>query len=73
MPFLVTYWGLGIATEATQAILGFGFNILGLHRIDATFDPRNKASGRVLEKSGFQYEDYCETIIFRRMNFAIVS
>ena len=50
------YWGFGIATEAAQAVVDFGFSVWGLHRIDATFDPRNGASGRVLEKCGFKYE-----------------
>lgn len=50
------YWGRGIATEAAQRLLRFGFEILGLHRIHATCDPRNVASARVMEKIGMQYE-----------------
>jgi Acetyltransferases, including N-acetylases of ribosomal proteins len=63
------YWGKGIATEATQAIMNFGFDVLGLHRIQATFDPRNIASGRVLEKSGFQYEGLLRDYYFLRNEF----
>lgn len=50
------YWGRGIATEATQRLLTFGFKDLGLHRIFATCHPDNIGSSRVLEKAGFQLE-----------------
>lgn len=50
------YWSKGIATEATKAIINFGFNTMGLQRIEATCDPRNIASSRVLEKCGMSYE-----------------
>lgn len=48
--------GKGLMTEALHAVLDFGFNFLGLHRIEANFIPRNKRSGRVLEKLGFRIE-----------------
>ncbi|MGA4720921.1 GNAT family N-acetyltransferase [Fictibacillus nanhaiensis] len=44
------YWGKGFATEAGQLLLRFGFEVLQLHRIFATCDPRNKASEKVLKK-----------------------
>lgn len=47
-------WGHGYATEATQALLRFGFEGLGLHKISATCDPANVASARVLTKVGMQ-------------------
>lgn len=49
-------WGRGIATEAAQAMLRFGFEELGLHRIRARCDARNVASARVLEKIGMRQE-----------------
>ena len=52
----VNFWGQGIATEATQRLLAFGFGELGLHRIFATCHPDNIGSSRVLEKTGFQLE-----------------
>jgi RimJ/RimL family protein N-acetyltransferase len=51
-----SHWRRGYATEAATAILRFGFEELGLHRITATCDPDNVASARVLEKIGMQYE-----------------
>jgi ribosomal-protein-alanine N-acetyltransferase len=50
------YWSKGIATEATKTIINFGFNTMGLKRIEATCDPRNTASVKVLEKCGMSYE-----------------
>jgi RimJ/RimL family protein N-acetyltransferase len=49
-------WGHGYATEAVRLLVGFGFEVLGLHRLEATCDPENVGSWRVLEKVGFQRE-----------------
>ena len=35
------YWGKGIATEAAELLIEFGFNKFNLHRIYAKCDPRN--------------------------------
>jgi RimJ/RimL family protein N-acetyltransferase len=50
------YWGQGYATEATRAVLDFGFRKLDLHRVYATCRPANVASSRVLEKLGMRRE-----------------
>jgi ribosomal-protein-alanine N-acetyltransferase len=50
------YWGNGMMTEALEAMLRFGFNEMGLNRVQALIDPRNNASLRVVEKHGFRYE-----------------
>ena len=50
------YWNRGYATEAGEAVLRYGFEKIGLHRICANHFARNPASGRVLEKLGMQYE-----------------
>ncbi|HVQ37354.1 MAG TPA: GNAT family N-acetyltransferase [Pyrinomonadaceae bacterium] len=52
------HWGNGYMQEALQALLGFAFDVLHLHRIEADVDPRNAASIRSLEKLGFQREGY---------------
>lgn len=52
------HWGHGYATEAGQALLAFGFERLGLHRIWARCDVRNGASARVLEKLGMRREGH---------------
>jgi RimJ/RimL family protein N-acetyltransferase len=48
------FWGRGLATEAAQACVDFGFRELGLGRIIAGIVPGNEASRRVLEKLGMR-------------------
>ena len=48
--------GQGHATEAVRAALAYGFDALGLRRIEADVDPRNAPSRRVLERLGFVQE-----------------
>lgn len=50
------YWGKGIATEAIGLMAHYGFETLELIKIQAGVFGHNKASMRVLEKSGFQLE-----------------
>ena len=50
------YWGQGIATEVLAKILEFGFESMGLNRIEGVHMLRNAVSGRVLEKAGMRYE-----------------
>ena len=50
------FWNRGYATEATTAVLTFGFNELQLNRIHAAHLARNPASGRVMQKSGMILE-----------------
>jgi ribosomal-protein-alanine N-acetyltransferase len=50
------WWGRGLAPEAAAAVVGYGFSVMGLHRIEAGVLPENAVSVRVLEKLGFQEE-----------------
>ena len=52
------YWENGYATEAARALLAFGFQELGLHRIWAQCIAENVASAHVLEKIGMQQEGH---------------
>lgn len=56
--------GRGIATEAVQLVLEFGFQTLNIHRIEAYVAPQNLASVRVLEKSGFIREGLLRQLLF---------
>jgi len=51
-----TYWGRGIVSEATNAIVHNAFENLDLNRIYACVFVQNAASMRVLEKCGFVRE-----------------
>lgn len=50
------YWGQGLATESATAILTFGFEELGMHRVWAECVADNAASARVLAKLGMRQE-----------------
>jgi RimJ/RimL family protein N-acetyltransferase len=49
---LPQYWGCGYASEAAEASLRYGFEVLQLPVIHATVMRENRASCRVLEKVG---------------------
>jgi [ribosomal protein S5]-alanine N-acetyltransferase len=46
----------GIATEAVSAMIGFCFQDLGLHRLQAFIHPDNTPSLKLIEKVGFRCE-----------------
>ena len=50
------YRGRGIADEAVLAVMKFGFERLGLNRIEAKYIMGNEASRRVMEKVGMTFE-----------------
>jgi ribosomal-protein-alanine N-acetyltransferase len=50
------FWNRGIVTEATRAVVAYGFLQRRLMLISAYCYPENHASRRVLEKCGFHYE-----------------
>lgn len=55
------YWlapavaGQGLMTEAVQAVVKFGFDVIGLHKITAHCFAENAASRRVIEKAAFRW------------------
>jgi ribosomal-protein-alanine N-acetyltransferase len=58
----IGYWvdrdlaGQGLVPEAVVVVLQFAFESLGLHRIEISIIPRNRASRRVVEKLGIRME-----------------
>ena len=50
------YWSRGIMTEATRAVIHFGFDTVGFERIQSYHHVENPASGRVMQKSGMLHE-----------------
>lgn len=67
--FAKPYWGKGMATEALHAIVHYGFTELDLNRIEATSQPSNFASQRVLEKVGFSNEGLLSEYICSREQY----
>ena len=50
------YWRRGVAAEAVGAAVQFGFETLGVHRINVDTRMDNIASVRLIEKLGFRHE-----------------
>ncbi|MBR3463836.1 MAG: GNAT family N-acetyltransferase, partial [Clostridiales bacterium] len=46
----------GYATEATKALIKYGFEQIGLHKVQICVRPSNTPSKRVIEKCGFTFE-----------------
>jgi ribosomal-protein-alanine N-acetyltransferase len=67
------FWNRGIMTEALSAVLGFGFERMNLHRIEAQHAVGNDASGRVMEKCGMAREGVLRGRLFYRSAFVDVT
>ncbi len=50
------YWGKGIASEALEAVVKYGYRHFQLERIEALIEPTNLPSQKLVEKLGFRRE-----------------
>jgi RimJ/RimL family protein N-acetyltransferase len=50
------FWGKGIATEAIKAVVKFGFETMGIQKIEAGCYQSNAGSLKAFEKAGFKIE-----------------
>ncbi len=50
------YWNRGFITEAARAVVGWCFESLAVHRVQADCTEGNEGSARVLLKCGFRHE-----------------
>jgi len=50
------HWGKGLMSEAMQAFLGYCFDTLETHRVEAIIEPGNRRSARLAEALGFRAE-----------------
>ena len=53
---LPDFWGKGIMTEVMPLICNYGFDQLGLHRIEGFVDSNNQNCKRAMAKLDFEYE-----------------
>jgi ribosomal-protein-alanine N-acetyltransferase len=63
------FWRLGIISEAVEAIISYGFNILKFHSIEANIDPTNIGSEKLLQKFNFVKEAYFKENYFFNGSF----
>lgn len=50
------FWGMGIMKEAMPLICNYGFNELGLHRIEGIVETENQNCKKVMAKLDFNHE-----------------
>ncbi|WP_391205171.1 GNAT family N-acetyltransferase [Psychrobacillus sp. L4] len=63
------YWQQGVMTEVLPIVMQYGFEEMGLFRIEALYDPENTASKKTLEKAGFIYEGTLRKSSFEKGRF----
>lgn len=68
-----TEWGQGYAAEAVRAVLRFGFDTVGLSRIEAKFMEGNAQSLRVTEKVGMTFEGYLRSAMRVKGNLTTIG
>ena len=56
----------GFATEATKAVIAYGFEKMNLHKVQISVKTINAASKRVIEKCGFVYEGTLRDYFFMK-------
>jgi [ribosomal protein S5]-alanine N-acetyltransferase len=64
-----SYWGQGIAGEALNAVLTYGFQQLSLERVEALIEPANTASQKLVAKHGFLKEGLLRHYEYTRGKF----
>ncbi|RUL47433.1 MULTISPECIES: GNAT family N-acetyltransferase [Lysinibacillus] len=62
-------WGKGIASEAVEAIIRYGYEQMNFQRIEALIEPPNQASQKLVEKLGFVREGLLRNYEFTRGKF----
>lgn len=59
------YWRNGYTFEATEKVIGFGFNKLNLNRMEAHSMVENNSSINLLNKLGFQREGFHPELVIK--------
>lgn len=71
------FWGKGIMSEATRAVLDYLLNEVGYNRLEIKHATKNPASGRVAQKCGLKFEgikrEYFKTINGELLDIAFYS
>ena len=67
------YWNHGYATQALRAVCRECFRSLPLNRLEAQYDLRNPASGRVMEHAGFRREGVLRERILNKGEYVDVA
>lgn len=60
----VAHQARGYGSEAVGTIVTWSFRNIGLHRVEANYQPSNERSGRLLRSLGFTVEGYARDYLF---------
>ena len=63
------FWGRGLATEALRRFTEYAFESFSFERLEAWIFASNPASGRVLEKAGYEREATLKSSAFKEGRF----
>ncbi|RXJ74029.1 GNAT family N-acetyltransferase [Veronia nyctiphanis] len=63
------HWGRGIGSQVTKKVVEYGFETLGLHRIELTAFANNPGAIKAYENAGFQHEGVKRESGFRQGKF----
>ena len=61
-------WGKGYATETAQALIAYGFDVLGLREVYGLCHPDNAASRCVMEKCGMTLHEWRKDYVEYKKN-----
>ena len=67
------FHGKGYGTEVAAEAIRFGFDTIGLHRIEARFMEGNTPSLRVMEKLGMSFEGYRRDAMFVKGRYRTIG
>jgi ribosomal-protein-alanine N-acetyltransferase len=56
--------GRGLMSEGLRLVLGYAFDGLGLHRLEANIQPSNAPSIALVERAGFRLEGFSPDFLF---------
>jgi RimJ/RimL family protein N-acetyltransferase len=71
--FMPSVWGNGYAHEALAAVIGYGFESLGLAKMAAVTDVPNAASDRMVRRVGFRVVGECDGPKYRLRMYALTA
>jgi len=60
------YWNQGIMSEVAQKVVEYAFEVIEVHRIEASIHPENIASNRLAMKLGFKKEGLNKDAAYNR-------
>lgn len=61
---MVQFSGRGLMTEALKQTVAYGFDEIGLHRIEANIQPDNQRSIALVQRTGFHKEGFSPRYLF---------